>query len=257
MNTSCVSPRRRRPIAAMVAVLLAVVSSACSADSRDSASTVTATVTPDPVVSSVDQTSAASASKTTATAESTTTPSGPRLEQGAVDKLQAVLEAIVVRGSPDAIAAVITPHGVWAGAAGVDGPNGRRATPQDEFAISSISKTFTAAAILKLAEQGTIDLDKPLAGYLGGITVDSNGATIRQALAMYAGLGPTADSVVAEVYANPTRVWSADQVVSKIDPRKAAPGTAYEYSNPGYKLVGFAAATANRRSWSKRRADRP
>src|SRR3954466_8449315 len=38
---------------------------------------------------------------------------------------QAVLDDLVETGSPDAIAAVITPDGRWAGAAGIDGPNGR------------------------------------------------------------------------------------------------------------------------------------
>ena len=75
--------------------------------------------------------------------------------------LQRVLDATVKAGAPDAIAAVITPGGTWAGAAGIGGPDGRKATASDEFAIASVTKMFTAALILRLAEQGRIDLDAP------------------------------------------------------------------------------------------------
>ena len=103
--------------------------------------------------------------------------------------MQAVLEDMVTSGAPDAIAAVITEDGTWAGAAGIAGEKGRKATPEDEFAIASITKTFTAALVMRLAEQGRIDLDEPLASYMGDLKVDTNGATVRQALEMRAGLG--------------------------------------------------------------------
>src|SRR6478752_7721516 len=77
-------------------------------------------------------------------------------------KLQPVLDKAIQAGNPAVLAAVLTPQGMWAGAAGIDGPGGRKATPDDVWAIASISKTFTAALVLKLAEAGKIDLDKPL-----------------------------------------------------------------------------------------------
>ena len=82
----------------------------------------------------------------------------------------------------------MTPQGAWTGAAGIDGPGGRLATSQDHFAIASISKVFTAALILRLADQGKIDLDKPLSDYLGTLNADSNGSTVRQALTMQSGI---------------------------------------------------------------------
>ena len=88
------------------------------------------------------------------------------------------------------IAAVITADGMWAGAAGIDGPKGRKAEATDEFGIASVSKVLLAALILKLADQGKVDLDAPLADYLDGLDVDANGATLRQALAMRSGMAP-------------------------------------------------------------------
>ena len=98
-----------------------------------------------------------------------------------------VLDKAIEAGNPAVLAAVLTPQGVWAGAAGIDGPAGRKATPDDVWAIASISKTFTAALVFKLAEAGKVDLDKPLSNYLGAVKANTNGATVRQALAMRSG----------------------------------------------------------------------
>jgi len=159
--------------------------------------------------------------------------------------LQAVLDADVARGEPDMIAAVITADGTWAGAAGVDGPKGRKAQPTDEFGIASVSKVALAALILKLAEQGKIELDAPLANYLDGIDVDANDATVRQALAMRSGIGTTPDGVIEKALAECDRPWSTDDVLGTVPAPFAAAGTRYEYSNPTYKLVGVAAEHAS------------
>ncbi|MEO6715555.1 MAG: serine hydrolase domain-containing protein [Mycobacteriales bacterium] len=172
------------------------------------------------------------------------------IDQPTSARLQSVLDDIVAGGEPDAIAAVITPDGTWAGAAGVDGPGGRAATAHDEFAIASISKTFTAALVMHLAEQGKINLDRPLASYLQGADANANNATVRQALAMRGGFGDTAPTVFDEVYADPTRAWTTAEVVSKIGPPLTPAGTEFHYSNPGYKLLGLAAEQVTGKSIS-------
>jgi D-alanyl-D-alanine carboxypeptidase len=139
------------------------------------------------------------------------------------------------------IAAVVTPQGVWSGAAGVDGPDGRLAAPQDVFAIASISKMFTAAILMRLADEGKIDLDKPLSEYLGDVGSDANGATVREALGMRSGIPDTADASRAKLVAAPERVWTAAEVVAEFPKPVAKAGVEYNYSNPTYKLLGLAA----------------
>jgi D-alanyl-D-alanine carboxypeptidase len=156
-------------------------------------------------------------------------------------KLQAALDGLVEGGAPDAIGAVVTADGWWSGAAGIDGPDGRLATPEDEFNIASISKPIFAALILRLAQDGEMDLDAPISEYLGGLKVDSNGATVRQVLAMRSGIGETTSAQLAEVRADCSRVWTRKEVLAAIPAPHAEPGASYEYSNPGYKLLGFAA----------------
>jgi len=163
------------------------------------------------------------------------------LDKAKAATLQGILDRIVAGGAPDAIAAVITADGTWAGAAGIDGPKGRLARPDDEFGIASVSKTLLAALVMRLAEQGKIDLDAPVAAYLDGMTVDANGATVRQALAMRSGLGATVEGAGAKALADCGRAWTRDEVLATIPAPFAAAGTTYEYSNPTFKLLGYAA----------------
>ena len=53
---------------------------------------------------------------------------------------------------------MVTPEGVWSGAAGVDGV-GTALQPDSALSIMSISKTFTAAEVMLLSTRGLIDLD--------------------------------------------------------------------------------------------------
>jgi D-alanyl-D-alanine carboxypeptidase len=173
------------------------------------------------------------------------TPFGPlpaaTLDAATAAALQAVIDKATAASAPDMIAAVITPEGTWAGASGIGGPDGRAATAEDEFAIASVTKTFTATLIMRLVEQGKIDLDAPLATYLGDLGVDANGATVRQALGMRSGQAADADDAAALIHADPAHVWTAAELVTHFPPPAAAAGETYIYSNYGYSLLAFAA----------------
>jgi D-alanyl-D-alanine carboxypeptidase len=160
-------------------------------------------------------------------------------------RLQQALDDRVHYGAPDAIAAVITSRGVWAGAAGVDGPKGRPAKAGDEFAIASVSKLFLGTLVMRLVELGKMDLDAPLASYLGSMAVDANGATVRQALTMTSGLGDTAAGSLDAALSHCDKAFSTDDVLASIPKPYASPGTDYHYSNPTYKLLGYAAEHAS------------
>jgi CubicO group peptidase (beta-lactamase class C family) len=54
---------------------------------------------------------------------------------------------------------------------GVAGPDGRPVTPQTGFILGSVSKSFTALAVMQLVEAGQIDLDAPVQQYLPGFRV--------------------------------------------------------------------------------------
>jgi CubicO group peptidase (beta-lactamase class C family) len=117
------------------------------------------------------------------------TPSGPpgpglgafsRLPTGdlpvdATASLQTILdEAVDDIDAPGIAAAVIVAdRGTWAGAADGAAP----LDPTAQFAIGSVTKTITAAQVLRLVESGAVDLDRPIAEYLGEYDLATNGAT--------------------------------------------------------------------------------
>jgi D-alanyl-D-alanine carboxypeptidase len=162
-----------------------------------------------------------------------------RLDDETASALDAALDSFVDNGMPAVLAAVITPDGRWTGAAGIDGPADRAATPEDEFSIASITKVFTAALVMRLVEDGDMKLDEPLSSYLGD-DIDSNGATVLEALQMLSGIPDTPDSSIAKVTADPSRVWTQPEVIAEFPEPTAEPGAEYIYSNPAYKMLGYA-----------------
>ena len=152
--------------------------------------------------------------------------------------LQAVLDSAVRDGAPDAYAAVITKDGIWAGAAGTGGPDGRAATAKDEFYLASVTQVFTTALILRLAEEGRIDLDAPLASYLGDLEVDTNGATVRQALGMRSGL-PDFGPERRRAPSRRTRgtCGRVEEIVTHFVKPTASPGSAWIHAGPNFVLL--------------------
>lgn len=116
-------------------------------------------------------------------------------------KLQALLDKTVKRDEQIKNAVLGVAHGefTWSGAAGYADPTGRTPmTPETPFFIASITKTYTAAAILMLQEQGRLDLADPIAKHLPGSLIQGLHSykgtdyvpqiTIRHLLCMTAGI---------------------------------------------------------------------
>ena len=236
--------------------LLAIVVAGCgsSVASAPSSGSTSAPVSsrPSDQATAETTTSAPTSPEPTSTSEPTATPlallgSAPTkpVDAATAGRLQAVVDGAVDHGAPDMIAAVITADGTWAGAAGIDGPKGRKAESTDEFGIASVSKVLLAALVLKLADQGRIELDAPIERYLEGVNIDANDATVRQALAMRSGIGGTPNGVINKALAECDRPWSTEDVLGTVPAPFTAAGTRYEYSNPTYKLVGVAAEQAS------------
>jgi CubicO group peptidase (beta-lactamase class C family) len=109
------------------------------------------------------------------------------------------------------------------------------------FRIASMSKSFTASAVLLLRDAGTLALDDPAATYvpqLEGWTYGSADAapiTIRQLLTMTAGF-PTDDPWGDRQQGLP--IQDFDGLLARGVSFNWAPGTRFEYSNLGYAILG-------------------
>jgi CubicO group peptidase (beta-lactamase class C family) len=111
------------------------------------------------------------------------------------------------------------------------------ATPQTRYAIDSISKEFTAAAMLKLQEEGKLSLDDKVAKYFPELA-SADQVTIRQILSHTAGYRDywPQDFVPPEMSRPTTSRALLDEWGKK--PLDFAPGTDWQYSNTGFVIAG-------------------
>jgi CubicO group peptidase (beta-lactamase class C family) len=112
------------------------------------------------------------------------------------------------------------------------------------FRIASNTKTMTAAVIVQLAQEGQLDLDDPVSKYVPGVP-DGDQITIAELLTMRSGLYNYTDApeISASLDRDPTKVWTPDEVLAIAfkHPPSFPPGTAYQYCNTNYALLGLIA----------------
>ena len=162
-------------------------------------------------------------------------------------RLQEVLDDyIALGGTPSISAAVIVPGtGTWASAVGLaEVTAAEPATPETVYAMGSITKTYTAALIMLLAEAGELDLDDAAADHLGALAASkANGATVRQLLGHRSGIfNYTDDTQIFE-----DRPWTVDEVLELVGAPRFEPGERFEYSNTNYLLLGLVAEAVSDR----------
>ncbi|HKQ07377.1 MAG TPA: serine hydrolase domain-containing protein [Blastocatellia bacterium] len=169
----------------------------------------------------------------TATAQ---TPLSAELREK-IDKLAA--EALAKGGVPSAsIAVVKNGRIVYVKAYGDARTEPRTAaTPEMRYSIGSISKQFTAAAILLLQEQGKLSLDDRVARFIPDLT-RANEVTIRQLLSHTSGYQDywPQDYVMPFMLKPVTAQQILDRWARK--PLDFDPGTKWQYSNTNYVIAG-------------------
>jgi CubicO group peptidase (beta-lactamase class C family) len=111
------------------------------------------------------------------------------------------------------------------------------ATPEMRYSIGSISKQFTAAAILLLQEQGKLSLDDAVGKYVPGLTRGDE-VTIRQVLSHTSGYQDywPEDYVMTPMLKPTTAQQILDTWAKK--PLDFQPGTQWQYSNTNYVIAG-------------------
>ncbi len=121
---------------------------------------------------------------------------------------------------------------------------GLAVTPNMHYRIASVSKTFTADAVLHLAQQGKLSLSAHISKYVSSIPY-GNEITIRDLLAMRGGVYDfTSDAGFARRYADNPRLpgWTPSDVLKIIRANKGkakAPNRTTVYSDSAYVLLGY------------------
>ena len=150
------------------------------------------------------------------------------------------MQVLQTTGVPSASVAVVT-HGrvAYANAYGAAKLDPRaRATPEMRYAIGSISKQFTATAILLLQQEGKLSLDDHVSKFVPGLT-RGNEVTIRQLLSHTSGYQDfwPQDYVMPMMLLPTTPQAIVDRWAKQ--PLDFAPGSRWQYSNTNYTIAGM------------------
>lgn len=142
---------------------------------------------------------------------------------------------------------------VWIKSTGVADTKSRApVNPNTVFRIASMTKSFTAMAILKLRDQGKLSLDDPVSKYVPALadlpypTKDSPALTIRHLLTHAEGFpedNPWGDRQLAQSDET-MKAWMRGGI-----PFSNAPGVAFEYSNYGFAILGQIVARASGKAY--------
>ena len=158
-------------------------------------------------------------------------------ETAQVDGL--VAKSLADTGVPSASIAIVRGGRiVFAKAYGKQSERGGRPDPNALYQIASISKQFTAAALLLLEDEGKLSLDDTVDKYVSGITAGDR-ITLRQLLTHSSGLQDYwPQDYSFKAMATPvTPQGIVDRWAKK--PLDFAPGTQRQYSNTGYVVAGL------------------
>jgi CubicO group peptidase (beta-lactamase class C family) len=169
------------------------------------------------------------------TATANTSPTSDTLLAKAA---QQALASVSVKNGPGAVAVIAKGDTiVYRGATGLANIElGVPLDPDQVFRIASVTKMFTAATVLKLAEMGKLSLDDTLAAYLPDVPNAGN-ITLRELLNHTAGVS---DKTKDPQPGFMKRDVDTATLVGEIRKRTPAfaPGTQQQYSNGGYILLG-------------------
>jgi len=157
-------------------------------------------------------------------------------------KADAALAASWPADAPGA-AVIVTEHGetVYEAGRGLADVEARTPiTPQTVFRIGSITKQFTAAIILQLAQEGRLSLDDPLSRFLPDYPQPGASATVRQLLNHTGGMQSYTGIPGWMVEENTNRPYTTDQLIAVFRdlPAPSRPGEQWAYNNSGYVLLG-------------------
>ena len=123
------------------------------------------------------------------------------------------------------------------------------ATTDTNYRLASVTKQFTAAAILRLDEQGKLSLDDRIRKYLPSLPAELDAVTVRHLLTHSSGIIDYEDVIPEETTA---QLLDRD-VLHLLESQRStyfAPGASYRYSNSGYALLALIVERVSKKSFA-------
>ncbi len=118
------------------------------------------------------------------------------------------------------------------------------ATPDTHYRLASVTKQFTAAAILTLAQQGRLSIDDSIGRWLPSLHPYADAITIRHLLTHSSGLIDYEDVMAASTTV-PLKDADVLRLLETQSTTYFAPGSSYKYSNSGYALLALVVEKAS------------
>jgi CubicO group peptidase (beta-lactamase class C family) len=159
------------------------------------------------------------------------------------------LEALVEADAPPGLTALVVKDGELLYARGfgyADGPRGVPATPDTIYRWWSITKVFTAVAVMQLVDEGRLELDDPVARYVPDFAptlrdAPMTGITVRQLLSHSSGLPDAGMEILGWLHFEGDPALNQTEFVRKMLPDysrlASAPSTEGRYTNIGYMVL--------------------
>ena len=120
-------------------------------------------------------------------------------------------------------------------------------TPQTEFQIQSVTKSFTATAIMMLVQEGKLSVDGDLASYLDGTPEAWAAIRIRHLLSHTSGIPDFINKPQANLRLERTEKEVLEELIGR--PVEFKPGEKYSYSNSNYHLLAMIIRKVTDRSY--------
>jgi CubicO group peptidase (beta-lactamase class C family) len=193
-----------------------------------------------------------------ATAEPGAGPAAtPARPPSSIAELRARVAEVLEREQvPGAGLALVDERGlIWAGGVGVADLDSKRPVDADTvFRVASITKSFVALGVMRLVEQGRLELDEPLRELMPEVEIGNRWAssdpiTLAHALEHSAGFD---DMRFNEWFGDDD---TTPREALAINPRSREarwrPGSRMSYSNPGYTIAGHAIELATGEAWDR------
>jgi CubicO group peptidase (beta-lactamase class C family) len=159
--------------------------------------------------------------------------------------LSRYLDRITERGFSGAILVAKDGKVIISKGYGALGPRGGKVTAETVFDLASVTKQFTASAILKLEMQGKLKTSDRISKYLPDVPQDKDKITIHHLLTHTAGV---LDNFGGDYDVAP-RVETVQKILAA--PLESIPGERYAYSNAGYSLLAATVEQVSGISWEQ------
>lgn len=155
----------------------------------------------------------------------------------------AVRTEMAINAMPAVVVNIERPGGKWSKAWGWRDPAKLIPAKGDESVrIGSVTKTIVTTAVLRLVDQGKVELDAPISRYLDGVPNGEN-ITVRMLGNMSSGIASytQSDKWFDLFIKDPNRVWTAQELVTYgySEPVGFQPGKGWHYSNTNIVLLGM------------------